>query len=110
MTLIFPKKLDDDFLYDPADFECNATKGLKFMFFYVKQHLVLNHNETFKNAVNFDYIVYSNKKGKMEIEGKELILLKGWNILMDYSRKEISNYERINLNDFPKELYTWYLF
>jgi len=112
MTLIFPKHLDNDFLFDSTDFDdiSTKTKGLKFMFFSVNQFINLVHNETFKTAVDLQFIIYSNKKGKMNVEGKEIILKKGWNVFNITEKDEITNYERINLNDFSKELYTWHLF
>jgi len=104
MTIIFPKYIDTQYLFDPADTHFTVTKGLKFMRFYSKPYIKLINNETSEDIFDLGDIVYSNKTGKMKSDetNEEYFFKKGWNIF--------SENKNIILKEFSKPEYKWLSF
>jgi hypothetical protein len=105
MTIIFPKHIDNKYLLDPAETGYTVSKGHKIMPFCTRPYIQLTHTETNTYLCALDYIIYSNKNGKMTRDKEEIILKKGWNIY-----KDIGENEKVNLKKLFKQDHLWYYF
>jgi hypothetical protein len=110
LSIIFPKQLDNKYLFDPIEADYTVTKGHKVQIFYTRPYIQLIYKETeetekYNFMCSLDYIVYSNKTGKITRDEEEIILKKGWNIYKDIGEKE-----KINLNELSKQGHLWYYY
>jgi len=104
LNMSFQNRLDDNLLFNPEELEYKNKKGVKITSFKVNLYILLI-NDNLPEVFEMEFIIYSNKKGKITRNDEEIVFKKGWNIYIWNNEKLVL----FNPFDLLKKGYKWYV-